>query len=268
FENSYRVTVTYITETGGRFTRDVAVGRRLFAELAERDEVSIHTLPRWPDKGVLADPYLMAAQARLLLWSSFVLIGWAVGAVVKQRERAQAIAAAAAPPIPPLHKFNLDTWLTAADDFDLWQTLLAAHFPDPDDETVHLPGLRCGVGQPAPDARFRMQPSGATCFEWDGNGRIRPTPCSAEPHTDADHDPALAPLIPLQVITIQKLPRDNRPYHTILVERPSVNRERVLVYTAVYRKNGRGSGKTTSWVRQPDGTWHDTGERLNWWYEG
>ncbi len=83
FERSYRVTVTYFSEAGGQWTKNVTIGRKLFAELTEGDVVSIHYLPQWPQQGILADPYLMAAQARLLLWSIFVLTGWFVGAVRK-----------------------------------------------------------------------------------------------------------------------------------------------------------------------------------------
>lgn len=264
----YRVKVAYITAAGGQWTKDAYVGRSMFATLSAGDTVTIHYLSRFPHRGIIADQELMRTQARLLVWSMLLLAGWLAGTGIGSFLRTIPAPDGAKTAVPLLPQFALDTFLTEDDDPDLWTAVLAAHFPPPDAHGLHLPGLRFGVGCFAPDARLKMQPTHAVCFDRDVDGRIHTTTCPTEDKTDADDDPALQPLVPLRLLTIHKLPARTGPHYAIIISRPSANREQVVVYTAVHRQNGSGFGKTATWERHPDGSWHDTDDRLNWWIEG
>lgn len=81
-DQSYRVTTTYFTEAGGQWTKNIYIGRKLFNTLAIDDSVTLHYLPQFPNRAIIADPFLMKVQARLLMWCMFTLIGWLAGVFI------------------------------------------------------------------------------------------------------------------------------------------------------------------------------------------
>ena len=78
-DRSYRVTTAYFTTAGGEWTKDIYIGRRLYDTLSIDDTITLHYLPAFPQRAIIADPFLMQTQARLLLWCVFIMSGWLVG---------------------------------------------------------------------------------------------------------------------------------------------------------------------------------------------
>ena len=85
-DRSYRVTTAYFSEAGGQWTKDIYIGRTLFDTLSIDDPITLHYLPQFPQRAIIADPFLMQTQARLLLWSVFMLFGW-LGGVWQKAKR-------------------------------------------------------------------------------------------------------------------------------------------------------------------------------------
>lgn len=267
----YRVDYTFTV--GDRVYRKSSyVGRNLYATLAPGDALTVHYAAWQPHIVTAGDPLLFTWQATFLLWGALLSGLWLAGTAVATPRRTPP------PPPPPfpapqtavelLARYGLDTLLSAADDAKLWAAVVGHHFPMPQDEAMHVAGLRFGLGQLAPAARLKIQPTALFCFDVVDAHHLKPANCRPDAQTDADVDEALAPLTSTTALYLDKLPRELRPLRSIVVPRPSVGEERVAVYTAVMHANGNAFGETAAWARQPDGAWRHTQEKLNWWMRG
>ena len=247
------------------------VSQELFENLQPEDVIALYYVPWWPRLVTAGDPMLFGWQATVLTWGTLIVLLWLAGTAVASRRR---YAPAPPPPYPPpqtavdlLQRYDLDTLLTDADDAELWAAVILKHFPLPEDDGLHVVGLRFGLGEFAPDARLKMQPTRATCFTRVDKHYLRRVECTPDEQTDADIDETLTPALPLLLLYVNELGREKRPLYSIVVPRQSVDAQRLPVYTGVYHRNGNASGESAYWERLPDGSWQHSGEKLNWWMD-
>lgn len=268
----YRVDYTFERENGQTSSNTSYVSQTLFDSLQPEDVIALHYVPWWPRLVTAGDPMLFGWQATVLLWGTLIVLLWLLGTSVISRRR---YPPPSPPPYPPpqsavdlLGRYDLDTQITDADDAELWAAVIVKHFPMPEDEEINVAGLRFSLGEFAPDARLKMQPTNATCFTRVDKHHLRRVECAPDEQTDANFDEALIPALPLLLLYVDKVGREKRPLYTIVVPRPSTDAQRLPVYTGVCHGHGNASGQTTYWERLPDGAWQYSGEKLNWWMDG
>jgi hypothetical protein len=119
--------------------------------------------------------------------------------------------------------------------------------------------LRFGLGEFAPEARLKMQPTNATCFTRVDKHHLQRVACAPDEQMDADFDEALTPALPMLLLYVDKVGRENRPIYSIVLPRPSEGEQWLPVYTAAYHRNGNAGGETAYWERLPDGAWQHSG---------
>lgn len=240
-----------------------------FNTLQPGDHIPVHYLPFLPRIITAGDSILFKSQAAIMFWGLFIVGFWLIGAWIMSPQH-RPPEPQPGPQIPQsavafLALYDLDTLLTAEDDPQLWSAVIRSHFPLPWDPDRHTPGLRFALGHFAPQARLKMQPIQVTCFKNGPDGRFQRHDCSPDDQTDAEFDPALAPTTAQIVLYLNKLPRAKRPLASIILPRPSIDSDRLPVYTAVCHTKGHASGRTVYWDSGPDGTWQESKETLNWW---
>ncbi|MCP5093957.1 MAG: hypothetical protein GY943_00230 [Chloroflexi bacterium] len=266
FRPVYKLSYAFVADDDMHYQRDAYVSQSVFATFSLGDEVDIFVLPDVRHWSTLPDQSFLARQTTLILWCLLVLIGWLGGVwgatAVRHLPQPQETV------VPITQQYGLDAIFTDADDFALWEAVLESHFPPFDDAIKNIDGLRFGVGQPAPAARFKIQPTIGYCFKCTDQESVVVTDSLIESKTDAAFDEALSDNVPMLLLYISEINEGALPYHTIVVERPSEGKDKVLVYTAVKRSNKTGYGATHYWQRHADGTWQQTNERLNWWMIG
>jgi hypothetical protein len=266
FQPIYKVTYYFYTETDAQYVQNSYVSEAVFAPLSLWDTVPIYWLPQFPQASTLPDLAFMTNQALLLLWSMAVLVGW-VGCVWL----ATAVRHLPAPKetaVSLMQQYGIDTILTVEDDLELWEGVLQSHFPPLQEIETEMSGVRFGVGQPASTAKLKIQPTIGYGFARIDQDSARVIDTFTDEVVDADFDEALIRTVPMLLLYLNELHGHERPYRSIVVERPSKGKKRVLVYTAVKRRNNTGYGATCFWEYLPDGSWQQTKERLNWWMIG
>jgi len=267
----FRVEYTFERENGRQASHNSYISQALFDTLEPNDKIPVHYLSWWPQQITAGDPILFQWQGTVLTWATLVVLFWLIGMALASRKRYQSMLPAFPEPqtaVELLERFELDTWLTEMDDPELWAAVIQKQFPMPEADEIYVDGLRFALGEFSANARLKMQPTIATCFARVDGHHLRRVECPPDVQTDAEMDEALAPSVPMLLLYLNKLEREKRPRLTIVIPRPSVNEQRLPVYTAAVHTNGNSSGATAYWQRLPDGRWENSGVKLNWWMEG
>lgn len=262
--------VDYVYEVESeRFEKAACSGSFPFVETPPDDALPVTYIPSAPWLAVLELPPLFRRLDRLVVWWALIVVGWLVGTAVASATRYE-------PPSPPppktplerLQRYDLDQVLSAEDDPALWSAVIASHFDLPESDKIVVPGLRFGIGTIHPTSKFLLQPILGTCFSRVDPYHLTLCDCPQDERGDHDFDPELVPSLAMRLIYVGYPPLPERPTLSIVVPRPSANLFKVPVYTAVNRSGAAATGATLYWVKDKNGRWQKSSERVNWWYEG
>lgn len=169
-----------------------------------------------------------------------------------------------------LQSYGLDTVLTPEDDPTLWAAVIAVYWPPPHNAEINVGGLRFGVGTFDDDTRVKLQPIAGWCFERADETTLRLTECH-DRDIDGRSDPNFRPLPNTTLFNMTGLGTfldDDTlppfPTISIVVERPSVGKQDVVVYDGAQFYIRIGAGRTGVYTRV-DGGWQESGRILHSW---
>ncbi|MEM7334296.1 MAG: hypothetical protein AAF490_19595 [Chloroflexota bacterium] len=244
--------------------------RRSSLEPQLRGEPYEVTYLRWaPQFGYINIPLMYQNLDTALAFLSLITIGWVVGTAVVSHFRFPY-------PLPPMpaksateivQRFGLNHLLTAEDDINLWAAVLKSEFRSSGNKFFDESENRFGIAQIAPATKLHLQPIEGYCFQRKDEYYLQVVPCEPEEYQDADFDPEIAPIVPVRLLHIARIPKiDKRITRTLVLPRPSINKNRVPVYSGSSNKLGTGgSGTAWYWEKSGNGSWKNSYQIIERW---
>jgi hypothetical protein len=166
-----------------------------------------------------------------------------------------------------LRGYSLDTMLTSQDDATLWAAVISAYWPLPHDAKINIAGLRFGVGTFDEQAMMKMQPISGWCFERTDEKTLKIRVCH-DNDIDGQIDPTLRALPNTTLFNLPFLSYGNElptyPNMAIVVERPSIGKQEVVVYNGAQLALSAGLGQTGIYTHVVGG-WQESGRILADW---
>lgn len=166
-----------------------------------------------------------------------------------------------------LRNYGLADMLTPEDDATLWAAIISAYWPLPSDAKINIEGLRFGVGTFDDQTHFKLQPIEGWCFERVEEKSLKTGMCH-DMDIDGRIDDKLRPLPNTTLFAMTFLyygnERPSYPNMAIVVERPSIGKQEVVVYNGAQLGHLMGYGQSGVYTRIVGG-WQESGRVLNHW---
>ncbi len=166
-----------------------------------------------------------------------------------------------------LRNYGLADMLTPEDDATLWAAVISTYWPLPDDAKINVEGLRFGVGMFDDQTQMKLQPIEGWCFERVDEKTLKTGTCH-DVDVDGKIDDQLRPLPNTTLFALAFLhyanERPSYPYMAVVVERPSIGKQEVVVYNGAQLGHLMGYGQTGVYTRIVGG-WQESGRILNHW---
>lgn len=166
-----------------------------------------------------------------------------------------------------LRRYGLADMLAPEDDATLWAAVISAYWPMPDEARINIGGLRFGVGTFDHQTHMKLQPIHGWCFERVDEKTLQTCTCH-DMDVDGSIDDQLRPLPNTTLFKMTFLYYGNEPppypNMSIVVERPSLGKQEVVVYNGAQGAPRMGYGRTVIYTRIVSG-WQESGRILNHW---